>query len=234
MNNSYIPERDIRFTLSRTVAPALDVVTLTEARLQLRVDTTGSPATNPEDDLITRCINTAIAELDAGTGWLARALAPQTWRLGLDRFPSPQYMWNGNPASDAILLPYPPFIEIVSFTYTDTEGTTVTMVDGTDYRVIAETGETPGPAKILPVYGGNWPSARCDVDSIVITYRAGYTDGGSPVEAHTVPDIIKNVILSRVTDLYDSRGVAANGMISEVPEHILNSLEMFRVRRVFP
>lgn len=233
LNYGYIPERDLNFSLSRTVAPALDVVTLAEARLQLRVDTIGSPATNPEDSLISRLVNSATAQLDAGTGWLARALAPQTWRLGLDKFPSAQYTWGISVDDRAIFLPYPPFIKVVSFTYVNSEGTTVTMVEGTDYRVVSYDGDAPAPAKLLPVYGGDWPNARHDVDSIQITFRCGYTDGNSP-ETHTVPDLIKDVILFLVTDMYDSRGVVTQGIMSKVPQHILQALQPYRIRRVFP
>lgn len=226
---SYIPERHVNFTLSRTAPPTLDVVTLDEARLQLRVDTIGSPATNPEDSLITDLIASATAELDAGTGWLGRALAPQTWRLGLDSFPKG---YTDRPDGGAIILPYPPLISIESFTYVNSEGTTVTMVEGTDYRLIRPVGPDASNAKLIPLYNRSWPTARCDVDSVVITYRCGYSTG-SP-EDEDVPQLIKNAIKSRITDWYDSRGVEAPGLTSGISPHVQNALEGFRIYRLIP
>lgn len=222
----YIPTRPLDYSLTRTVAPTEPLLTLAEARLQLRVDTSGSPATNPEDALIEAAVRSATEELDAGTGWLARALAPQTWRLGLNKFP---------PFSDAsrnqrIYLPYPPLVEVVSFTYVDEDGDTQTLVEGTGFRVFQKSAE--GIAFVEPLYDQEWPTCRVDFDSVQITYQCGYGAGSPLVE--TVPDLIKNYVRSRITDLYDSRGVEAPGLTSKVPDNIVNSLEQFRVHRVYP
>src|SRR6185503_5131054 len=121
----------MKYSLVRTVKPSEPVVTLVESRAQLRVDTFGSPATSPEDQKISDLVSAITESLDAGTGWLGRALAPQTWRLGLKEFPS-GCSWEDT----GIILPFPPFIEVVSFTYVDTDGDTQTLVLNTDYRIL--------------------------------------------------------------------------------------------------
>ena len=206
------------YRLSRIAAPTELPITLAEAREQLRVDTAGSPATSTEDDLISALIEAVTEEIDAGTGWLGRAIAPQTWRLSLPGFPA------------CIVLPYPPFIDIMSFQYTDVNGATQTMVEGTDYRVIYGAGPAAEHAAIYPPFLGSFPAARSDFDTVLITYRCGY-GAGSPIAAD-VPEIIKRYIKAALTSAYDSRDVAENELIGRgsIPRHVRNMLENIRVR----
>lgn len=191
----------VRHSLFRTVAPTEPVLTLQEARDQLRVDAVGSPPTNPEDGLIAAAVESATQELDAGTGWLGRALCPQTWRLGLAAFPA---------GGGCIRLPYPPLIEIVSFDYTDTDGATQTLTEGTDFRILRDSDGNP---YLYPTFNTFWPSdARADMDAVVIVFRCGYATG-SP-ETEDVPAIVKNFIRSRITETYDTRGTFDNSAIS--------------------
>lgn len=215
-------ERPEYWSLSRTVAPTDLLVSLAEAREQLRVDTTGSPATAADDTIIQTLIEAITQEIDAGTGWLGRALAPQTWRLSLSQFPS------------IIRLPYPPLISVVSLTYTDLNGDTQTLTEGTDFRVIKEEGMAAGPACIVPVYLGTFPAARTDFDTVNVTFQCGY-GSGSPVTAD-IPEIIKRYVLSVLTVAYDTRDAeAAPGGVAfqKVPASVRNSLEVLRVRGQF-
>lgn len=207
-------------TVRRITAPVLPVLTLEEAYLQLRLDAVGSPPSHPEDLLIAAEIKAITADLDAGTGWLGRALAPQTWQVGFTAFPS---------SDCGVLLPYPPFIEIVSFEYTDSDGVTQTLFEGTDFRVIPGTEEFPR-ALVRPVFDGSWPvDARNDYDAIRIIYRCGYASG-SP-EVADVPEQVKNVIRSVLTETYDTRGVYDNSAIlrGQVLERVMNTLTNIRV-----
>lgn len=202
----------MKYSLVRTVKPTDAVVTMAEARAQLRVDTFGSPAVSSEDDKIGDLVAAITESLDAGTGWLGRALAPQTWRLGFKCFPT----WRG-----AIRLPYPPLIEVVSFTYTDTDGNTQTLTEGTGFRVLtAEDG-----ASVKPLFGENWPTdARYDDDAVQITFRCGHVTG-SP-EAVDIPDQVKNYVLASLTDQFDSRGVG-NSALTPAIENSLNSIRVY-------
>lgn len=210
------------YSLSRTVAPSELAVSLAEARQQLRVDTTGSPAVAEDDDIITTLIDAITQDLDAGTGWLGRAICPQTWRLSLSQFPS------------VIRIPFPPLISVVSLTYTDLNGDVQTMTEGTDFRVVKEEGIAAAPACIVPVYLGTFPAARTDFDTVQLVFQCGY-GAGSPLAAD-VPDIIKRYILSALTVAYDTRDSeagAATSAFQRVPAAVRNSLENLRVREQF-
>ena len=210
------------FKLSRTTAPTEMLVSLAEAREQLRVDTTGSPAVAEDDDIITLLIAAITSEIDAGTGWLGRALAPQSWTLQLAQMPR------------RIHLPYPPLISVTSFTYVDLDGNTQTMVEGVDFRVINSSGITAGPAILEPLYQQTWPFARSDFDTVTVVFQCGYGTG-SPVAA-SIPEIIKRYVLSALTVAYDTRDVEtgqATLSFQKMPEAVRNSLEGFRVRNQF-
>lgn len=65
-------------TLIRTVDPAVEPVTLAEAKAHLRIEQSG------EDELITGLIAAARQEVERQTG---QAMIDQDWRLVLDRWP---------------------------------------------------------------------------------------------------------------------------------------------------
>lgn len=203
----------MKYTLVRTVKPTDDVVTLAEARAQLRVDVFGSPEVSSEDGKISQLVTSITESLDAGTGWLGRALAPQTWRLSLEEFPQCN-----------IMLPFPPFIEVVSFVYTDEAGNTQTLTEGTDFRVVT----TEQGAFLAPLFNEYWPTdERYDYDSVRITFRCGYVTA-SP-ETVDVPEQVKNYILASLTEQFDSRGVNPLGGVSALTPAIENSLNNLRV-----
>ncbi len=177
--------------------PAVAVVTLAEAKAHLRVD-------HADDDaLIGGMIAAATGHLDpAGGGWLGRALRPQTWELRLDFFPY-----------GAILLPYPPLISVDSVTYDDDDGVEQELVAGTGYRVFAGGAWN---ARIEPVYGGAWPSVRCDRDAVRIRYVSGYPPAGEETP-DGLPAAITAAVLLMVGDLYAHRETVADGAPAKVP-----------------
>lgn len=206
----------MKYSLRRTVKPTEAIVSLADARAQLRVDAYGSPPTHPEDDLIESLVTAITEDLDAGTGWLGRALAPQTWELTLTSLPA------GN---CPIKLPYPPLIEIVSFVYTDSDGATVTMVAGTDYRLVA----TEDYAILAPPFNDNWPTSRDDFAAVTITYRCGYVEGSPEVVA--IPEQVKRYVKAALTEAYDNRDTFENAAIrrNEMTDRVVNTLNNLRV-----
>ena len=113
-----------------------------------------------------------------------RAFMPQTWRLALEQWPgrSPvvgyrestsmaeYYKWAYIP------LPKPPFVSIVSFTYTDTTGIVYNMTQGYGNQVgnyLLDTEPEPGCVR-LP-FAGIWPTTILLPGSpIQITFNCGY------------------------------------------------------------
>lgn len=129
--------------------PTTEPVTLTEAKLHLKVDTTA------DDNLITDLI---VAAREAAEQECGRAFLEQTWRKTLDEFP------------DAIELENPPILSVTSVKYIDEDGVQQTL--GTaSYQVDTEN----EPGRIVPAYGYDWPDIRDQPNAVEVIYKAGFT-----------------------------------------------------------
>jgi uncharacterized phiE125 gp8 family phage protein len=156
--------------------PAEEPVSLAEAKAHLRVDH------DAEDTLISMLIGAAREYVEQGA---ARALMPQTWRLSLESLPGGRC---------PIELPLPPLRSVESITYQDDDGAEQTLDDA---LYLVDTDDEPG--KVLPVYDGEWPDGRCDVNAVKVTYIAGYED------ADHVPKRAKQAILLLVGHWFENR-----------------------------
>lgn len=200
----------------RIVAPTGPVVTLDEMREHLRLDTEGSPPVHPEDALIQSYVGAVTSELDAGEGWLGRALHPQTWRITLDRFPC---VTRDNP-SGAILLPYPPLLEVESVTYVDDNGATQSF---TDYTV----NSNAEPAELHPAFNASWPSTRNVWNAVTIQFRCGYDVDASPT--NPVPELIRQYVRIVAASMYEQREADAINVRVQPIDQFRNAIRQFRV-----
>lgn len=167
-----------RYGITLVTPPASEPVTTAEAKLWLRVEHSA------DDDLIAELVTAARQKVEQQTGL---AMITQTWRMSLDEFPC----WE-------IELPRSPLQSVSSVTYVDHDGVTQT-VSASDYAVDASI----RPGTVEPAYGEAWPSARCQPNSVQVTFVAGY---GS---ASAVPAPIKAAIKLTVASLYENRGEAS-------------------------
>lgn len=126
--------------------PAVEPVTLVDAKLHLRVDHAD------DDTLIQSLISTARQQAEHRTG---RRYGEQTWMRAYDTFPG----WS-------LMLPDPPVTEIVSIKYDDPAGVEQTMPDA-DYRLRQHS----EPSVVLPVKA--WPTAASEPGAVRITYKCG-------------------------------------------------------------
>lgn len=140
--------------LKLITAPALEPITLEQAKAHLRVEVN-------DDDLLIGSLITAARE--AAEHETQRALMPQTWDLTLTAFPA-----------GAIRLPKPPMASITSIQYIDADGALQTMAEA-DY-LLSQHSEA---AEISPVYGADWPTAREQPGAVTVRYVAGYPDADS-------------------------------------------------------
>lgn len=139
-------------TLFRTVAPAVEPVTLSEVKTTLRLDHDG------EDELIAGLIRAAREEVEASCGL---ALVDQDWRLALER----------PPRSGRVLLRRHPVREILSVTAYGSDGE-ASLVDPATYRL--DGGGRPARLHFLAMP----PSAA---NGIEIDFSAGFGEAGTDV-----------------------------------------------------
>lgn len=165
----------LNYSLTRTAAPAVEPVTLAEAKRHANV------VASDDDDLITALIVAAREQVESDTG---RALITQTWRLKLHAF-----------FADKLELPRPPLQSVTSVKYLDLSEVEQTLA-ATYYDV--DTDREPGV--IWRDEDATWPSTSDEVNAVTITYKAGYGNA-----AANVPGRAKQAILLLVGHWYRCR-----------------------------
>jgi uncharacterized phiE125 gp8 family phage protein len=207
------------FSFSLVTPPGCEPVTLAEAKAHARIDSSA------DDVLITSLIAAARQWIEKTTG---RALINQTWQLAIDRFASVDTC-GGIDGFRALKLPRAPLQSVTSIaSYDDADNATIWPA--ANYFV--DTAHEPG--RIALRNGAVWPAPTRDVNSIIITYVAGY--GSS---AASVPEAIKLALKQLVAHWYEHRGDAAVSSASRganvaavlpVPMVIQALLDPYRIR----
>jgi uncharacterized phiE125 gp8 family phage protein len=185
-------------SLTRQTAPAVEPVTLTEAKAHLRVDTS-------DDDAYIGTLITAAREWCEQ--YLDRTLVNTQYVMRLDAFPH------------EIELPRPPMATsgtttAVTLTYTLGDDSTATL-SATQYRV--DRNSTPGVVRQLRA--GSWPANLDDQNAVTVTWWAGYGASGT-----SVPAAIRHAIMMLVGFWYENRSTVLVGSISKQLEFAVESL----------
>ena len=179
--------------MARTVVtpPAIEPVSLTEAKLHLRADV------DDDDSLIESLIQTAREMVE---GIARRALITQTWKYILDEFPD----------GDELMLPLPPLQSVTTIIYKDQGGASSTFA-ASDYIVNTDT----EPGKVVLAYGKSWPSTSLyPTGAVTVQFVAGY--GDDPTD---VPEKYRQAMLLLIGHWYENReAIATTGAVpKEVP-----------------
>ncbi len=179
-------------------APTVEPITLTEAKAHCRVDITD------DNDLITRLITAVREQAELLT---ERALAPTTFGLYLDAFPS-----------EGIALPRPPYTSLTSIQYVDDDGATQTLAS--DQYAVDDKQE---PSWVLPAYNVDWPDTRDEANAVRITYQAGYIAADCPAP-------IKAWMLAAIAATYGQRElIAQSDRVPSMVRFLDGLLDRYRV-----
>ena len=138
--------------VSLLIPPAVEPVSLQEAKDHLRLDT------NAHDALVSMQIQAAREHVEMFT---RRQLVTATYLLTLPVL------------VPVILLPYPPLHQVVSVEYRDPQGV-LTVLPPTAYTV--DTSTEPGRLYLLTI-----PAYGAALDALQVTFEAGYGSSGSDV-----------------------------------------------------
>lgn len=209
------------YSLRLLTAPTSEPVLLQEAKDWMRV------SDSAQDAVVTSLIVAARWEVEKYT---RRSLIATQWKMQQDAFPPinlaninlerfSMYATENN--GGEIAFPRSPLISVDSVQYLDGNGSTQTMVNGTDYMVDLN----PDHARIYLPFARIWPVVYPQQNAVSLTFTAGYG-----ATAAAVPEGLKTVIKLYVAHLYENREpVLTTGPVGEViPMHLRDMLWTYR------
>ena len=188
-------------------SPAVEPVTLAEAKAHLRVTHTD------EDSLITSLI---VAARNYVEGLANRPLVNRTYTLKLDRFPG----------GYEIILPAGKVSAVSSITYVDTSGSTQTL-SASAYTLEGQ--RLPGSIVIDPSTLSAWPATRyyAGISSVTVSYTAGYG-----AAAANVPQALRQAVLMAVAYWYDiAKETGSEVNLAEVPHGVESLARLYSIPR---
>ena len=187
-------------SVTRATGPAVEPLTVAEAKLHLRVDIS-------DDDTYIGTLITAAREWVEN--YLDRTLITTQLILRAAEFPTEELELARPPMATAGTA------TAVVITYTLADTTTATLSTAL-YRV----DRTTTPGNVAPVINGTWPSDVIeDANAVAVTYWAGY----GPTSA-SVPATIRHAMLMLIGHWYDRRSAVLTGTISKAIEFAVESL----------
>lgn len=191
-------------TLILTAGPAVEPVSLAEAKAHLRVDQ------NAEDTLISSLIVTSRLHVEAALGL---ALVTQGWTLLLDAWPD----------IGQLRLPLRPIRSITSIRVYDETATPRVLTP--DAYLLDGAG---APARVIRRRGFAWPQPGVDGNGIEVSFTAGFGDAASDV-----PQPIRQALLLLVAHWYEHREpVELGSPAAAIPTDVSNLLAPYRGLRL--
>lgn len=231
-----MPHSTTRYRHNLLTAPAIEPITLADAKLHLRVDF------DDDDDIITALI---IVARQAVEEFVGRALITQTWQVFYDRFPDFFYGQSdscditgvslelpvnyfqdrGRRRAREIELLKPPLQSVTHIKTFDNEDAE-TIFPLVNYQVSVYAGLSPTRGRIILRDGVSFPFFTRNADGIEIQFIAGYGDAGSDV-----PQQIIQAMLLIIGKLYADRGDCedSNSTLPKTAKLLLNPYRMTRL-----
>ena len=186
-----------------TAAPAVEPVTVDEAKMHLRIDQ------DEEDTLLASLIAASRLQIEAV---LDVALITQSWSLELDTWPD----------SRELHVPLWPVQSVEAVQIMDQDGEVVDLC--TSALVLDGASKPPR----LVSTAGNWPEPGVPALGIEIGFTAGFGNSASDV-----PAPIKQALLMLVAHWYEHREPSETGKtVTPIPDAISALLMPFRTVRL--
>jgi len=187
--------------LVQTVAPAAEPVLATEQLIFARID---DPI---ETNLVTDLLVAAREMVEELTHLQCIAA---TYEQYLDEFPP------------VILLRKSPVSTVSSVTYTDSDGAVQTLAT-TEYQYDLNA----WPARVMPAYGKSWPTSRAQLNSVKVSFVAGFGASGA-----SVPQRVRQAIRLLAAHWFENREETMETDLKIIPHGVRALLNTSKVGRV--
>lgn len=204
-------------SLKLVTPPAVEPVTLAEAKQQARIDV------SDDDAFIAALIVAARQWAEQYTG---RAFIAQVWQLWLDDAPGggEELAFGVSDLSRGacrhILLPRAPLLSVDSVQTYD-ESDVAPVWDSANYHV--DMAHEPGRLALRA--GAVWPTLTRAVNGLMVQYTAGYG-----ADASSAPEAIKAAIQQLVAHWHEHRGEASSDALQMAPLTVRAVLDPYRLR----
>ena len=165
-----------------TSGPSTPILTTSEAKNYLKIDTSA------DDTLISDMVDAATNYCE---NYLGQKFITQTIAEVFDKIPKPKI----GDLFPTLFLTVHPVQSVTSITYTDTNETEQTW-NASLYKVDTYR----KAARITPAYGEVFPDILAEINSLTVTYVAGYGDASSDV-----PASIRQAVRLVLSDMYHNR-----------------------------
>lgn len=190
--------------LSLLTPPALEPVSLAEAKAHLRIDAAD------EDAVLSRVIAAAREHLERSLG---RALLAQSWRYTLDAWPS----------GYAVGLPLAPVQSVDSVKVYAQDDSSTTLPVGS--YLLDGLG---APARLIRRGAQAWPAATRAGNGVEINFTAGH--GSAPTD---VPAALRVALLLLAAHWFEHREVVEpQGAVAPMPMMVADLIGPYRVRHL--
>lgn len=204
--------------------PAVEPVSLVEARQHLRLDVYDSPAVHPDDDLVLTCITDARQWAEDFLGY---PVAQQTVEIAMDAFPSLDATTLADAccrtASGSQPIKLPGLQSLLSVSYTDEAGATQTLA-GYQLDRFSE------PPTLHPAANESWPGVATGVvNAVRIRYLAGYTLPGDSPDANQIPGAVLRAIKLVLGHFYENREDSTPIKLETIPLAAQSLLRHYRL-----
>ena len=193
--------------LSLVTPPAVEPVSLAEAKAHCRVDITD------DDTYLTTLITTARKRVEEITSC---ALINQTWLYAVDDWPG----------SDTLKLPKSPLSSVTWIKYTDAAGV-VTTYSASNY--VVDTYSRPGRVRLKST--SSWPGTTLqELNGFQVQFVAGYGAAGTAVDEQ-----LRHAILLLIEHWYENRDpvIVTGAMPQRIAMTVDALLTNFRYGGVF-
>ena len=178
--------------------------------MHLRLDTEGSPATHPDDSIVTALIS---ASREVAEEYTDSAIGYADYTLGIDSLDS---------SDDPISLKTWPVSSVTAVQYYDRNGDLQTLASS-EYRLDNQS----RPAQLVPV--SEWPELAERPNAFTVTFEAGYTYGQSP-DDYPLPYSLKAAMLLILAHLYENRQDVTPGVVNSLPMGSQYLMHPYRIR----